>query len=63
MTGSIAIIGPKRMDYERVVSLLDFMSSDLSRELSETITMRHYGIQGGTTNTCQKNKKKSKKIQ
>jgi len=31
--GSIAIIGPKRMDYQRVVTLLDFMSGDLSRLL------------------------------
>ena len=34
MTGSIAIIGPKRMDYGRVITLLDLMSNDLSRELS-----------------------------
>ncbi|MBE1553700.1 heat-inducible transcriptional repressor HrcA [Sporosarcina limicola] len=34
MTGSIAIIGPKRMDYARVITVLDLMSSDLSRELS-----------------------------
>ena len=34
MTGSIAIIGPKRMDYARVITLLDLMSSDLSRELA-----------------------------
>lgn len=32
--GSIAIIGPKRMDYKRVVTLLDFMSGDLSRLLT-----------------------------
>jgi heat-inducible transcriptional repressor len=35
MTGSIAIIGPKRMDYSRVITLLDLMSSDLSRELAK----------------------------
>jgi heat-inducible transcriptional repressor len=34
MTGSIAIIGPKRMDYARVITMLDLMSSDLSRELA-----------------------------
>ena len=34
MMGSIAIIGPKRMDYARVITLLDLMSSDLSRELA-----------------------------
>ncbi len=34
MTGSIAIIGPKRMDYARVITLLDLMSNDLSRELA-----------------------------
>jgi len=32
--GSIAIIGPTRMDYRRVVTLLDVMSGDLSRELT-----------------------------
>ncbi|WP_342598437.1 heat-inducible transcriptional repressor HrcA [Psychrobacillus sp. FSL H8-0483] len=35
--GSIAIIGPTRMDYKRVVSLLDVMSGDLSRELSKIL--------------------------
>ncbi|MCG7336428.1 heat-inducible transcriptional repressor HrcA [Sporosarcina sp. ACRSM] len=34
MAGSIAIIGPKRMDYARVITLLDLMSSDLSSELA-----------------------------
>ena len=34
MTGSIAIIGPTRMDYGRVITLLDLLSSDLSRELA-----------------------------
>lgn len=29
--GSIAIIGPKRMDYQRVITLLDHMSGDLSK--------------------------------
>jgi len=32
--GSIAIIGPKRMDYQRVVSLLDLMRSGLSHALT-----------------------------
>ncbi len=32
--GSIAIIGPKRMDYGRVITLLNLLSSDLSRELA-----------------------------
>jgi len=32
--GSIAIIGPKRMDYRRVVALLDIMRSDLTRAFS-----------------------------
>ena len=34
MKGSIAIIGPTRMDYGRVITLLDLLSSDLSRELA-----------------------------
>ncbi|KXH87393.1 heat-inducible transcriptional repressor HrcA [Sporosarcina sp. HYO08] len=34
-TGSIAIVGPKRMDYGRVITLLDMMSTDLSRELAK----------------------------
>lgn len=33
-TGSIAIVGPKRMDYKRVVTLLDTLSGDLSKELT-----------------------------
>ena len=33
-TGSIAIVGPKRMDYKRVVTLLDILSGDLSKELT-----------------------------
>ena len=33
MEGSIAIIGPKRMDYGRVITLLDILSSDLSSAL------------------------------
>lgn len=33
--GSIAIIGPTRMDYQRVVSLLDIMRSGLSRVFSK----------------------------
>ncbi|HSI68250.1 MAG TPA: heat-inducible transcriptional repressor HrcA [Planococcus sp. (in: firmicutes)] len=36
-TGSIAIIGPKRMDYKRVVTLLDTLSGDLSKELTRMI--------------------------
>lgn len=39
--GSIAIIGPTRMDYKRVVSLLDVMSGDLSRELSKILHGPH----------------------
>lgn len=31
--GSIAIIGPKRMDYQRVITLLDYMSEDLTKLL------------------------------
>ncbi|MFC0231755.1 heat-inducible transcriptional repressor HrcA [Bhargavaea ullalensis] len=31
--GAIAIVGPTRMDYGRVVSILDYMSRGLSREL------------------------------
>ncbi|PSL41223.1 heat-inducible transcription repressor HrcA [Planomicrobium soli] len=33
-TGSIAIVGPKRMDYKRIVSMLDILSGDLSKELT-----------------------------
>lgn len=33
MKGAIAIVGPTRMDYARVVSVLDYMSRGLSREL------------------------------
>lgn len=33
-TGSIAIVGPKRMDYKRIVSLLDTLSGNLSKELT-----------------------------
>ena len=33
--GSIAIIGPKRMDYGRVISVLDAMSIYLSERLTE----------------------------
>lgn len=33
-TGSIAIVGPKRMDYKRIVSILDLLSGDLSKELN-----------------------------
>jgi len=34
VTGSIAIVGPKRMDYSRVITLLDILSGDLSRALA-----------------------------
>lgn len=33
--GSIAIIGPTRMDYQRVVTILDFMSRGLTNALSQ----------------------------
>lgn len=36
-TGSIAIVGPKRMDYKRIVSLLDTLSGDLSKELTRIL--------------------------
>ena len=29
--GTIAILGPKRMDYEKVVSLLDFIKHNIER--------------------------------
>lgn len=35
--GSIAIIGPKRMDYQRVITLLDYMSEDLTKLLRREI--------------------------
>ncbi|RHW38588.1 heat-inducible transcriptional repressor HrcA [Lysinibacillus yapensis] len=35
--GSIAIIGPTRMDYQRAVTLLDVMRSGLSRTLSKKV--------------------------
>lgn len=35
--GSIAIIGPKRMDYQRVITLLDHMSGDLTKLLRRGI--------------------------
>ncbi|MFD1203859.1 MULTISPECIES: heat-inducible transcriptional repressor HrcA [Sporosarcina] len=34
-SGSIAIVGPKRMDYGRVITLLDILSEDLSSALSK----------------------------
>jgi len=34
MSGSIAIVGPTRMDYGRVITLLDLLSRDLSQELA-----------------------------
>ena len=48
MAGSIAIVGPKRMDYARVITLLDLMSSDLSRELARLT------IGGGTARRKEK---------
>jgi heat-inducible transcriptional repressor len=33
--GTIAILGPKRMEYSRVISLLKFLSSDLTSELTK----------------------------
>ncbi len=42
-TGSIAIVGPKRMDYGRVITLLDLLSRDLSQELARLT------IGGGTS--------------
>ncbi|MDN7245810.1 heat-inducible transcriptional repressor HrcA [Planococcus shenhongbingii] len=36
-TGSIAIVGPKRMDYKRVVTLLDTLSGELSKQLTRMI--------------------------
>ena len=36
--GSIAIIGPTRMDYQRVISLLDIMRSGLTRALSNKLS-------------------------
>ncbi|MFC4356091.1 heat-inducible transcriptional repressor HrcA [Chryseomicrobium palamuruense] len=35
--GQIAIIGPMRMDYRRVISLLDYVTGDLSRELTRIL--------------------------
>lgn len=35
MTGSIAIIGPKRMDYGRVITMLDILSDNLSQALAK----------------------------
>ena len=29
--GTIAIVGPKRMDYEKVVSLLEFIKNNIER--------------------------------
>lgn len=40
-TGSIAIVGPKRMDYRRVVSIVDLLSGSLSHELTRILTDRH----------------------
>ncbi|HEY4567193.1 heat-inducible transcriptional repressor HrcA [Planococcaceae bacterium Storch 2/2-2] len=38
MDGAIAIIGPKRMDYERVVSILDVISHQLSDQFERRTT-------------------------
>ncbi|MDW0117400.1 heat-inducible transcriptional repressor HrcA [Sporosarcina thermotolerans] len=35
MSGSIAIIGPKRMDYGRVITMLDILSGNLSQALEK----------------------------
>lgn len=35
VTGAIAIIGPKRMDYGRVITMLDILSGDLSKALGK----------------------------
>lgn len=48
MTGSIAIVGPKRMDYGRVITMLDLLSNDLSKELAR-LTIGE-GQQGGNNN-------------
>lgn len=40
-SGSIAIVGPKRMDYRRVVSILDLLSGSLSKELTRLLSDRH----------------------
>ena len=32
--GTIAILGPTRMEYSRVISLLDFLSTDMSKALT-----------------------------
>jgi len=37
LKGSITIIGPTRMDYKRVVSILDFMSNGLSCQFTKRI--------------------------
>lgn len=36
-SGSIAIVGPKRMDYKRIVTILDTLSGDLSKQLTRMI--------------------------
>ena len=33
--GTIAILGPTRMEYSRVISLLEFISNDLTNELAK----------------------------
>ena len=33
--GTIAIIGPKRMEYDRVVELLDYMKKHIEKETEE----------------------------
>lgn len=33
--GTVAVLGPKRMDYSRVISLLKFFSKDLSQVLTK----------------------------
>jgi heat-inducible transcriptional repressor len=50
MKGSIAIVGPTRMDYGRVITLLDLLSSDLSRELARLTIGGGTAEQGGKSN-------------
>ena len=45
--GTIAILGPTRMEYSRVISLLDFLSKDLSVALTKTISINRLIIKGG----------------
>lgn len=49
LSGSIAIVGPTRMDYGRVITLLDLLRGDLSRELARLT------IGGGTAGRASEN--------